>query len=253
MSAVLSVGALAKHYGGLTALEDVSFEVQAGELLAVVGPNGAGKTTLLSIIAGTQPSSAGTVSLGARQVGWAPQQPALYSKLSVAENLALFARLEKLADPAAAVTRMLEQTGLGERADEPVGRLSGGNRQRVNVALGLIADPPVLALDEPSASLDPGQRERLWAFIAGLARGGTAVVFSTHNVSEAQRYADRVLVLAAGRLLFDGPPTVLLAAGGEAERGDLERALVVFLEQHEPAAEPGAPQQRGQAAEAGTR
>jgi ABC-2 type transport system ATP-binding protein len=229
VSAVLSVNALAKRYGELEALRDVSFQAGAGELVAVVGPNGAGKTTLLSIIAGIQPPSAGTVSREPREVGWAPQQPALYSKLSVAENLELFARLEKVADPRSAVDRMLEQTGLRDRAREPVGRLSGGNRQRVNVALGLIASPPVLALDEPTASLDPGQRERLWEFITGLAQGGTTVVFSTHNVSEAQRYADRVLVLAEGRLLFDGAPREFLLERGEGEDGDLERALVRFL------------------------
>ena len=235
MSAVLSVHSLAKSFGELEALRDVSFDLQAGETVAVVGPNGAGKTTLLSIIAGLQPPSAGSVSRSAREVGWAPQQPALYSKLSVAENLELFARLEKLADPARAVREMLEQTGLGERADEPVGRLSGGNRQRVNVALGLIADPPVLALDEPSASLDPAQRERLWAFIAGLTAAGTAVVFSTHHVGEAQRHADRLLVLDDGRLLFDGSPAQLKGASGVQE-GDLEDALVRFLEQAATAA-----------------
>jgi ABC-2 type transport system ATP-binding protein len=248
VSAVLRVSALGKRYGELDALRDVSFEADAGELIAVVGPNGAGKTTLLSIVVGIQRPSAGTVERGGGgtsapagrrvrsrvgwRVGWAPQQPALYSKLSVAENLALFARLEGVADPRAAVARMLEQTGLGERASEPVGRLSGGNRQRVNVALGLIGDPPVLALDEPSASLDPGQRERLWEFVAARVAGGTTVVFSTHNVSEAQRYADRVLVLADGRLLFDGTPHALLEQGGERDSGDLERALVRFLREH---------------------
>jgi ABC-2 type transport system ATP-binding protein len=233
VSAVLRVSALTKRYGELEALQDVSFQAAAGELIAVVGPNGAGKTTLLSIIVGIQAPSAGSVSRGGGEVGWAvgwaPQYPALYSKLSVAENLELFARLEGVADPRAAVERMLEQTGLGDRAREPVGRLSGGNRQRVNVALGLIGDPPVLALDEPSASLDPGQRERLWEFVAGRVAGGTTVVFSTHNVSEAQRYADRVLVLAEGRLLFDGAPRALMEQGGESESGDLERALVRFL------------------------
>lgn len=231
MSTVLSAHALAKSYGELKALRDVGFEMQAGETLAVVGPNGAGKTTLLSIIAGVQQPSAGSVSCGPREVGWAPQQPALYSKLSVAENLELFARLEKLRDPAAAVQRMLEQTGLRDRADEPVGRLSGGNRQRVNVALGLIANPPVLALDEPSASLDPAQRERLWVFIAALTAAGTAVVFSTHHLSEAQRHADRLLVLAEGCLLFDGAPARLMAE--HAHGGDLEDALVRFLVGHE--------------------
>jgi ABC-2 type transport system ATP-binding protein len=232
VSAALSVNGLGKSYGDLQALAGVSFQARAGEVLAVIGPNGAGKTTLLSILAGIQRPSTGTVSPQARAVGWAPQQPALYSKLSVAENLELFARLEKLPDPSAAVQRMLEQTGLGASADEPVGNLSGGNRQRVNVAIGLIATPAVLALDEPSASLDPGQRERLWQFVAGLAQGGTTVVFSSHNVSEAQRQATRVLVLARGRLLLDGPPSQLLREGGQGEAGDLEQALVSFLASH---------------------
>ncbi len=230
MSPVLDAIALGKSYGELDALRDVSFQVGAGELVAVVGPNGAGKTTLLSILAGTQQPSSGSVNRAPREVGWVPQQAALYSKLSVAENLELFARLEKLADPDAAVRRMLDQTGLRERADDPVGRLSGGNRQRVNVAIGLLAEPPVLALDEPTASLDPGQRERIWTFIVGLTETGTTVLFSSHNLGEVQRYATRTLVLADGRLLFDGTPVELLRTQGHDEHGDLERALVGFLD-----------------------
>jgi ABC-2 type transport system ATP-binding protein len=235
VSPVLSVSGVAKRYGELQALRDVSFEARSGELVAVVGPNGAGKTTLLSIIAGAQQPSAGTVSTtvvvpaGRSEVGWAPQQPALYSKLSVTENLRLFARLEKVADPDRAVERMLEQTGLSERADDRLDRLSGGNRQRVNLAIGLIADPPVLALDEPSASLDPAQRGRLWEFIDGLAKAGTTVVFSTHNVVEAQRYADRAIVLDEGELVFDDAPQALMRAVGQDDAGDFERALVSFL------------------------
>ena len=158
MSPALSVRGLAMRYGEREALRDVSFDAVAGELVAVVGPNGAGKTTLLSILAGIQRPSAGSVSRVPREVGWVPQQPALYSKLSVAENLALFARLERVADPSAAVARMLEQTGLRDRAREQVARLSGGNRQRVNVAIGLLSRPPVLALDEPSTALDPDRK-----------------------------------------------------------------------------------------------
>jgi ABC-2 type transport system ATP-binding protein len=246
VSVTLNVNALAKRYGGRSkiaqqALRDVSFRLSAGELVAVVGPNGAGKTTLLSIISGIQSPSAGTVGRGAGEgrwaVGWVPQASALYSKLSVAENLELFAHLEGIADTHAVVRRMLEQTGLAQRAHEPVGRLSGGNRQRVNVALGLLADPPVLALDEPTAALDPGQRERLWEFVAARVAGGTTVVFSTHNVSEAQRHADRLLVLGAGRLLFDGTAGELLARGREHPGGDLERALVRFLNESTSGAE----------------
>ncbi|HEX7609164.1 MAG TPA: ABC transporter ATP-binding protein [Solirubrobacteraceae bacterium] len=230
MSVALTVSAVSKRYGELEALREVTLQAHPGELVAVIGPNGAGKTTLLSIIAGAQAPSAGSVEPGPERVGWAPQQTAVYSKLSVAENLELFARLEGVQDPGAAVQRMLSQTGLHERAGERVARLSGGNRQRVNVALGLIAEPPVLALDEPSAALDPAQRERLWSFIVDLARGGTTVIFSTHNVNEAQRYADRVIVLAEGRLLFDDTPAALLAEAREQD-GDLERAFVVFLDE----------------------
>jgi ABC-2 type transport system ATP-binding protein len=229
----LSVSGLAMRYGEREALCGVSFDVAAGELVAVVGPNGAGKTTLLSILAGIQRPSAGSVNRLPSEVGWVPQQPALYSKLSVAENLAMFARLEHVADPQQAVERMLEQTGLRERAAELLGRLSGGNRQRVNVAIGLLSSPPVLALDEPSTALDPGQRERLWSFIRGLAADGTSVVFSTHDVNEVQRYAARALVLADGRLLFDGSPAAFLAAAGEqpggGSIGDFEDAFVSFL------------------------
>jgi len=229
VSVALRVEALEKRFGDLVALDDVSFEVSAGELVAVLGPNGAGKTTLLSAIAGVQSPSAGSVSRTPREVGWAPQQAALYSKLTVAENLELFARLERASDPGAAVAAMLEQTGLRERAGEQVGRLSGGNRQRVNVAVGLLGDPPVLALDEPSASLDPAQRERLWRFIRGLTGAGRAVIFSTHNAAEAQRHADRLLVLDDGRLVFDDTSAALIARAGGGE-GDLEQALVAFLE-----------------------
>jgi ABC-2 type transport system ATP-binding protein len=230
---VLSVRNLTKRYGERDALRDVGFDVRPGELVAVVGPNGAGKTTLLSILAGVQQASAGSVSglpgsAGARgAIGWAPQQPALYSKLSVIENLRLFARLERLSDPDRAVAHMLEQTGLSERAHEPVERLSGGNRQRVNVALGLLADPQVLALDEPSSALDPAQRARLWEFVAALAERGTSVLFSTHHLGEVRRYATRAIVLADGALLFDGPPGELIAAHEPGE--DLEGAFVAFL------------------------
>jgi ABC-2 type transport system ATP-binding protein len=128
------------------------------------------------------------------------------------------------------VARMLEQTALADRAGDEVGRLSGGNRQRVNIAIGLLAEPAVLLLDEPSASLDPRQRARLWEFIVGLAQGGTAVIFTTHDVGEAERHADRLLVLADGELLFTGTPADLeQVAAGDAAAPDFESAFVRFL------------------------
>jgi ABC-2 type transport system ATP-binding protein len=228
----LTAGGVSKAYGERRALQDVSFTAHRGERIAIIGPNGAGKTTLLQILAGSLRASGGSVSLEQGSVGWVPQQPALYSKLTVAENLRLFARLEKRPDVPQTVERMLDQTGLRDRAGDEIGRLSGGNRQRVNIAIGLLAEPSVLLLDEPTSSLDPRQREVLWAFVSGLADAGTAVVYATHNVAEAERFADRVLVLADGELLFSGSPRELeRTVGGHAEAPDFESAFVRFLHQ----------------------
>ena len=222
--------AVTKRYGSREAVRGVSFATAPGEVVAVIGPNGAGKTTLLSILAGLLAPTSGEVSRAPREVGWVPQQAAVYRKLSVRENLALFARLERVPDPSAAVERMLDLTDLRARADDELGTLSGGNRQRVNIAVGLLSGPPVLLLDEPSSSLDPRQRERLWELISGLARSrGTTVVFSTHDVGEAERYADRVLVLADGELLFSGTPGELEEAVGDRAHRDFEAAFVAFL------------------------
>ena len=228
---VLHAEGLVKRYGTREALRDVSLSAAASELVAVIGPNGAGKTTLLTILAGITRPDAGSVSPAASQVGWVPQQPALYGKLTVAENLRLFARLERAADPEAEVARMLDLTDLRERADDQVSELSGGNRQRVNIAIGLLGGQPVLLLDEPTAALDPRQRERVWDFVLALAGEGTAVVYSTHNLQEADRHAQRVLVLADGEALYSGSPQQLEAlvereGGGAA---DLEQAFVAFL------------------------
>jgi ABC-type multidrug transport system ATPase subunit len=216
---VIQASAVTKRYGDREALKGVSFEASPGERLAIIGPNGAGKTTLLQILAGALAPDAGEVS--SQATGWVPQRPALYGKLSVAENLRLFARLEKVADVEGTVGAMLELTAL--EAAEEASTLSGGNRQRLNIAIGLLGDPPVLLLDEPSAALDPRQRERLWAFVGALP---ATVVYSTHDVGEAERYADRVLVLADGELLFSGTPDELRA---QHQGPDLEAAFVAFL------------------------
>ena len=225
---VLEARDLVKRYGDREALRGVSLAAGRGELVAVIGPNGAGKTTLLSILAGIQPPDAGTLSRPAGEVGWVPQQAALYSKLTVEENLALFARLERSRDARAAVERMLDLTDLRERAGDPVATLSGGNRQRVNIAIGLLAEPEVLLLDEPSAALDPRQRERLWEFILRLAGGGTTVIYATHNVQEADRYANQLIVLADGERVFDGSPRDLEQEVGTTGL-DFEQAFVEFL------------------------
>jgi ABC-2 type transport system ATP-binding protein len=227
-TAVLEARAVSKRYGARHAVRDVSLGARPGELVAVIGPNGAGKTTLLSILAGETRADSGTVSRPPTEIGWVPQQPALYGRLTVAENLRLFARLERCTDVSAAVERMLDQTGLGDRARDRVETLSGGNRQRVNVAIGLLSEPQALLLDEPSTALDPGQRERLWEFLRALVEGGTAIVYSTHNVQEAERHAHRVVVLADGEVVYVGSPRELEEAVGASGLG-FEAAFVEFL------------------------
>jgi ABC-2 type transport system ATP-binding protein len=220
---------LVKRYGERVALRRVSLAAGPGEVVAVIGPNGAGKTTLLSILAGIQAPDEGTVD-APKGIGWVPQQPALYGKLTVEENLTLFARLERVPDPAATVERMLALTDLRERAGDQVSTLSGGNRQRVNIAIGLLAEPDVLLLDEPSAALDPRQRERLWEFILRLAGEGTTVVYATHHIQEADRYASQLIVLADGERVFGGSPRELEQATGTTGL-DFESAFVEFLHQ----------------------
>jgi ABC-2 type transport system ATP-binding protein len=225
---------LVKRYGGREALKGVDLATAPGELVAVIGPNGAGKTTLLSILAGIVKPDDGEVSVPQDEVGWVPQQAALYRRLTVEENLLLFARLEKSGDPRSAVEEMLELTALSERRGEVVARLSGGNQQRINIAIGLLARPAVLLLDEPSVGLDPRQRARLWEFVSALAEErGTTVIFSTHDIQEAERYGGRLLVLADGEPLFDGSADGLRDAvrreAPEAAESDFETAFVAFL------------------------
>ncbi len=218
---------LSKSFGEQRALHEVSFSARRGELLGVIGPNGAGKTTLLSILAGIREPDSGSLSVPG-QIGWVPQLAGLYRRLTVVENLRLFAHLERVADVDAAIERMLDQTRLGERRDDRIGALSGGNQQRVNIAIGLLAEPAVLLLDEPSTGLDPRQRERLWEFVLDLAGSGTTVIYSTHHLLEAERYGNRLLVLADGEAVFDGTSDQLHDAVGGSER-DFEAAFVRYL------------------------
>jgi ABC-2 type transport system ATP-binding protein len=203
-------------------------------LVAITGPNGAGKTTLLSILAGILKPDQGEVVAGVGEVGWVPQQAALYRRLTVDENLLLFARLEGHEDPHASAEEMLELCGLAERRGEIVARLSGGNQQRINIAIGLLSRPAVLLLDEPSVGLDPRQRARLWGFVNALAAAGTTVIFSTHDIQEAERYGGRLLVLADGEALFDGSPgelrEVVRREAPEAADRDFETAFVAYLQ-----------------------
>jgi ABC-2 type transport system ATP-binding protein len=229
---VLEVEGLSKSFGERAALREVSFDVGRGELLAVLGPNGAGKTTLLSILAGIAKADSGSIERSKGEVGWVPQQAGLYRRLTVEENLRLFARMEGVEDVEGTIERMLDQTGLEERRHDQVSSLSGGNQQRINIAIGLLGDPSVLLLDEPSSGLDPSQRIRLWEFVAGLSSGGTAVIYSTHQIEEASHYGDRLVVLADGETIFDGSFAQMRRAAGPRPKGttaDPENDFVRFL------------------------
>jgi ABC-2 type transport system ATP-binding protein len=190
--------AVARRFGDVEALAPTDVDLFPGETVALVGPNGAGKSTLLSVLAGALEPSEGIVEVHAT-VGWVPQRPAHYSRLSARENLELFAELEGVREPRAAAQRLLERFALPTEP-RPSGELSVGNRQRLNVALSLLGEPRVLLLDEPTAPLDPGQRRRLWEVVNALRGEGGAVCFATQNLEEVE-HADRVLVLQDGRLV----------------------------------------------------
>ena len=198
MSVLLRARGVARRFGAQVALEPTDLDVHEGDVVALIGPNGAGKSTLLAILAGALEPSAGAVERNdGVGVGWVPQRPALYDKLTARENLELFARLEGERDPHGVAERLLATFDVP--TDRPAVSLSVGNRQRLNVALALLGSPRVLLLDEPTASLDPGQRRRLWELVHG-----STVVFATQNLEEIA-YASRVAVLQRGHLTFDGP------------------------------------------------
>ena len=195
---LLRARGVARQYGSLEALAPTDVELAAGETVALVGPNGAGKSTLLAILAGAIEPSNGVVESEVA-VGWVPQRPAHYARLSARENLELFARLGGVRDAPIVAAKLLERFSLPAE-ERPSGELSVGNRQRLNVALSLLGDPRVLLLDEPTASLDPAQRRRVWQIVEELRAGGGAVCFATQNLEEIER-ADRVLVLLDGRVV----------------------------------------------------
>jgi ABC-2 type transport system ATP-binding protein len=205
-AAALVARGVTRRYGARVALEPTDLELRAGEVVVLLGPNGAGKSTLLSVLAGALPASGGTVetALPPRAIGWAPQRPAQYRRLSARENLLLFARLLGLEAPAAAAEAMHAEFELPDD-DRPSAQLSVGNQQRLNLAIGFLGAPRLLLLDEPTASLDPSQAQALWARVARAREAGAAAVVATHLLDEALQ-ADRVLVLEDGRVVFSGTP-----------------------------------------------
>ena len=219
---------LRKAYGGVTALDGVDLTVRRGEVLALLGPNGAGKTTLVEILEGHREADAGEVDvLGfdparrerafRERIGIVLQDAALERELTVHETIELFAA--PYPDPLPA-DEVAELVGLTEKLHARTRTLSGGQRRRLDVAVGIAGDPELVFLDEPTTGFDPAARRQSWELIAGLRARGRTILLTTHYMEEAQRLADRVAVLAEGRLIAVAAPDEL--------GGDDETALVSF-------------------------
>ena len=222
MSTTITVEHLTKRYGDLAAVDDVSFDVPTGQLVAVLGPNGAGKTTTVEILEGFLRPTSGTVRVlgtdpihGGRawraRIGLVLQSTSLQSEPTVHGLLALFARLYPNPRP---VAELLELIDLDEDADARVGALSGGQQRRVDIGLAIVGRPEVLFLDEPTTGLDPEARRRCWAMIESLTAAGTTVLLTTHYLDEADHLADRVVIMSAGRIVADTSPAKLRASSG---------------------------------------
>jgi ABC-2 type transport system ATP-binding protein len=240
---MISVEALTKDYGSVVAVRDVSFQVNAGEIVGFLGPNGAGKTTTLRILAGFLGASAGRVSIAgfdvatdslkARQkLGYMPEAAPLYPELRVREYLSFRAALKQVPrrERRSAVGRALEQAAVRDVAETPIGHLSKGYRQRVALADALVSNPPLLILDEPTAGLDPNQIIEVRKLIAELSENHT-ILLSTHILPEVEAVCDRALVIARGRLLAEGTLAEL-----KARRGGREVAILARwnAQEHEP-------------------
>jgi ABC-2 type transport system ATP-binding protein len=220
MDAAIRIEGLIKRYGEVTAVDGLDLVVERGECFGLLGPNGAGKTTTIEILEGLLSPTAGTVEvLGMRwdrnadalraRIGVTLQETKLFDRLTVEETLRLF-RTFYAGTTALPVEKLLDDMQLGEKRATWVMKLSGGQRQRLAVALGLIGDPEVLFLDEPTTGLDPQSRRALWDLIAALRARGKTVVLTTHYMDEAERLCDRVAIVDHGKLIALGTPGALI-------------------------------------------
>lgn len=219
----LAIAGLEAGYGARTVLAGLDLLLDTGSVTALMGPNGAGKTTLVRAVCGRIAPRAGTVRICGRdaaepearaRIGLAPQDIALYRALTIAENLAVFARLSGVprAHVADRVALALARTGIAERRDERIDRLSGGWQKRANVAAALVGTPRLLVLDEPTAGVDAPARAELAALIRGLADEGLGALLVTHDFAFAEEVADRVAILRDGRIAVEGRIADLLAS-----------------------------------------
>ena len=233
-SAAIAIEALRVRRGATLVLPDLSLEVRPGVVTGLLGPSGSGKSTLMRAIVGVQIVEAGTVTvLGLpagspalrRRVGYVTQAPSVYGDLSVRENLRYFARI--LDVPLVRVADTIDVVDLAPRADQVVRTLSGGERARVSLATALLGDPDVLVLDEPTVGLDPVLRRDLWATFHRLAEEGATLLVSSHDMDEAKR-CDELVLLRAGRIVAAAAPAALLEQTGAP---DLEEAFLALAEQ----------------------
>ena len=221
-SAAIRVEHLSKRYGDLLAVDDVSFSLMPGEVVGFLGPNGAGKTTTMRILTGFLPATDGSVAIAGhdifrdsmaarRSIGYLPETPPLYPEMTVRGYLRFVAAIRDVprSRRRAAVESAIERCGLAEVGGRVVGALSKGFRQRVGIAQAIVADPPVLVLDEPTVGLDPIQVREIRDLIAGLASGdGKArqtVILSTHILREVEAICQRVVLIDRGRKAVDAP------------------------------------------------
>ncbi|TWU00368.1 Daunorubicin/doxorubicin resistance ATP-binding protein DrrA [Botrimarina colliarenosi] len=223
MSHVLAVEQLAKSYGSRRALDGVSFEAGPGELLGLLGPNGAGKTTLIRCLTGRVKPDAGIITLlgrplprrgGRERLGFVPQELGVYPDLTTRENLHAFGVFNGLRGVRLRerITWALEWTGLADRAGDLPKNFSGGMKRRVNIACGVLHEPQVLLLDEPTVGVDPQSRERIFAMIETLREAGTTVLLTTHHLEEAEQRCDRIVVIDHGRVIAQGTLNELIDA-----------------------------------------
>jgi ABC-2 type transport system ATP-binding protein len=238
----ISVSGLRKSYGSLEALRGIDFEVRRGEVFGLLGPNGAGKTTTVEILEGYRKRDAGEVEvLGTdpataggewrERIGVVLQSSAMYETLTVAEMLRLFAGYYRSPRP---VDEVVELAGLAEKRDERVRRLSGGQRRRLDLGLALVGDPELIFLDEPTTGFDPRARRNAWETIRGLRSLGKTILLTTHYLDEAEQLADRVAVLAQGRIVASGTPSELTGAVPATEIRYRENGREVVLETDDP-------------------
>jgi ABC-2 type transport system ATP-binding protein len=236
---MIVVDGLTKTYGSLEAVAGLSFSVAGGEVVGLIGPNGAGKTTTLKCMVGIQAPTAGSVRIDGhdivadavaakRRLAFMPDEPQLFEYLTVREHLNLVARLYRVGDYAARVPRLLEELQLtGKEAALP-GELSRGMKQKLVIACGLLHDPPVLLFDEPLTGLDPLGIRRMKETIVARARGGAAVVVSSHLLHMVEEICTRILILHKGRKIADGTLEELAARADRAEAGsDLEEIFLL--------------------------